>query len=155
MVRLFFVMIAGFGVGVVAFIGGLSAGGFLTYKFMSLPDIDPPRVNYQTLDFLSSQTKLYLAARRWGITGDSEEVRICTTPIDLGYDGTCLKFYTDELFYGRAGENGLVVHAYSIPNYEVTKLGVVDIKIHELDNYEYEAMRRDYDKRGLMRIYAP
>ena len=154
MVRLFFVMIAGFVVGLVALMAGLIVGGLVTYE-MTRPILEPPKVNYQTLDFPSSRATLYLAARRWGITGDSEEVRICTTPIDLGYDGTCLKFYTDELFYGRAGENGLVVHAYSIPSYEVTKLGVVDIKIHELDNDKIEAMRRDYDRRGLMRISAP
>ena len=158
MVRLFLVMIAGFGVGVVAFIGGLSTGGFATYKFMSLrPLIEPPRVNYQTLEFPSSQTKLYLAARRWGLTGDHEEVRICTRPIELGADGTCLIFYTSELFYGRAGEKELVVHADSValPDYQVTRLGGVDIKIHGLNSDKLEAIRRDYDRRGLMRIDAP
>jgi len=158
MVRLFLVMIAGFGVGVVAFIGGLSAGGFATYKLMSLPPlIEPPRINYQTLEFPSSQTKLYLAARRWGLTGDHEEVRICTRPIDFGSDGTCLIFYTSELFYGRAGEKELVVQADSValPDYQVTRLGGVDIKIHELNSDKHEAIRRDYDRRGLMRIDAP
>ena len=157
MVRLVFVMIAGFGVGVVAFVGGFTAGGFLIYQLMSFPKIDPPRVNYQTLDFPSSRATLYLAAQRWGITGNSEEVKICTSPVELRADGTCLTFYTSELFYGRSGENGLAVYAYpsAIPNYQVTRLGVLDIKVHDLDNDKYEAIRRDYDKRGLMRIYAP
>lgn len=157
MVRLFFVMIAGFAVGVVAFVAGLSLGGFVAYKFMSEPFIEPPRVNYQTLDFPSSKAMLYLAARRTGITADHEEVRICTSPIDFGTDGTCLKFYSAELFYGRSGENGFVVYAYrsAIPDYQVTKLGSLDVKVSELNNEKYEAMRRDYDTRGLMRIYAP
>ena len=158
MVRLFFVMIAGFGVGFVALLAGLSAGGFVMYKFMSSrPWIEPPRVNYQTLDFPSSQNKLYLAAQAWGVAGNHQEVRLCTSPIEQGADGTCLKFYSSELFYGRSGENGLVVYADSsaIPNYHVTKLGVFDIKIHVLNYEKHEAMRRDYDRRGLMRISAP
>lgn len=156
MVRLFFVMMAGLGVGSVMFIAGLTAGGFVMYKFMSIPWFEPPRVNYQTLE-LASEAKLYLAAQRWGITGNHEEVNVCTSPVELRADGTCLTFHTDELFYGRSGENGLVVHVYpsAVPNYKVTKLGAVEIEIHELDNAKYEAMRRDYDQRGLMRIYAP
>lgn len=157
MARLFFVMMAGLGVGSFMFIAGLTGGGFLMYKYMSIAEFEPPRVNYQTLEFPSSKAKLYLAAQRWGVTGNHEEVKVCTSPVELRADGTCLTFYTDELFYGRSSKTGLVVHVYpsAIPNCQVTKLGAIDIAIHELDVDKYKAMRRDYDRRGLMRIYAP
>jgi hypothetical protein len=51
----------------------------------------------------------------------------------------------------------LVVHVdpSAVPDYQVTKLGVVDIKIHELNGDKHELRRRDYDRLGLMRIDAP
>jgi hypothetical protein len=57
-------------------------------------------------------------------------------------------FYTSELFYGRAGEKELVVHADSValPDYQVTRLGGVDLKIHGLNSDKHEAIRRDYDR---------
>jgi len=156
MVRLFFVMISGFAVGSIAFVGGLALGALVTYELMQ-PIFSPELVNYQTLDFPLSQTKLYMTARSWGITGDHEEVRICDAPIKFSETGNCLVFYAGELFYKRTAENGLVVHvtASTVPKDQPTRLGTVEVKVHELDFDRNLAMQRDYDQHGLMRIYAP
>ncbi|HKP70786.1 MAG TPA: hypothetical protein VJV05_15970 [Pyrinomonadaceae bacterium] len=156
MVRLFFVMIAGFVVGTVALIVGLVVGGLVTYE-MTRPFFGPDKINYQTLNFTSSPAKIYLTARVWGITGGSEEVRICDEPIDLSAPGNCLRFHTSELFYGRDKEGKSVMHVYSdaVEKDETARLGKVEVSVHAIDYKKLDSMRRDYDERGLMRISAP
>lgn len=149
-------MFAGFGIGTVAFIFGLTLGGLVMYK-MTRPLIEPPKINYQTLDFTSSAAKIYLAARVWGIAAGSEEIRICDAPIDLSVPGNCIRFYTSELFYGRDRDGKPVVHVYStaVANDETVRLGEVEVRVHEIDYEKHGVMRRDYDERGLIRIAAP
>ena len=92
-------MISGFAVGSIAFVGGLALGALVTYELMQ-PIFSPELVNYQTLDFPLSQTKLYMTARSWGLTDDHEEVKLCDAPIKFNEAaGTCIVFYTRELFY--------------------------------------------------------
>ena len=156
MVRLFFVMIAGLAVGAIAFFAGLTVGALVTYE-LTLPIFSPEQINYQTLDFPLSQTKLYMTARSWGITGDHEEVRICDAPIKFSETGNCLVFYAGELFYKRTAENGLVVYvsASAVPKDQPTRLGTIAVKVRELNFDKNAAMQRDYEQHGLMRIYAP
>ena len=157
MVRLFFVMIAGLAVGAIAFFAGLTVGALVTYE-LTLPIFSPEQINYQTLDFPLSQTKIYMTARSWGLTDDHEEVKLCDAPIKFNEAaGTCIVFYTRELFYKRTAENGLVVHvsASAVPKDQPTCLGTIGVKVRELNFDKNAATQRDYEQHGLMRIYAP
>jgi hypothetical protein len=60
-----------------------------------------PPGNYQSVHFDASAKTVYLLARVWGITGNSEEVRICSTPIGFEESEDCLVFHTSEMFYRR------------------------------------------------------
>ena len=155
MVRLFFAFIAGLGVGSVAFIVGLGVGSLLTYKLMT--PIFEVRVNYQTLHFPAIGVTLHMTARTWGITGNHDEVRICDRPVDFNCSG-CLVFYSPELFYRKDGTDELVVYVSSsaVPSDQPTRLGSVDVLVHELKTAEqFAKTEMSYEQGGLLRIYAP
>ena len=156
MVRLFFAFITGLGVGSVAFIAGLGVGALLMHELMS-PIFPEDKVNYQTLHFPALDATLHMTARTWGITGDHDEVRICDRPVDFNSSG-CLVFHSPELFYRKDGTDELVVYVSSsaVPSDQPTRLGSIDVLVHELKTADqFAKTEMSYEQGGLLRIYAP
>ena len=127
--------------------------------FLGSPALDPPRVNYQTLRFPEVDSKIYMTARVWGYTGDHEEVRLCTTPIEFKDTevGHCIVFYTDEAFYRKVAANRLSIYvpASSVPKNLPVKLGQIEIEVHELKNSDdVTELKRNYEEHGLVSIAA-
>ena len=138
---------------------GLVSGGFVMW-FLTSPWIEAPRVNYQTLGFAELNSKIYMSARVWGLTGDYEEVRMCTTPIDFqeSAKSDCMVFYTDEMLYRKVGSNKLSVSVVSssVPKNQAKKLGPIEIEIHELsDSDRLTDFSLNCEKYGLLSIAAP
>jgi hypothetical protein len=154
--RLILSVIAGIGLGAFNLIAGLVLGCFVTYELMQPFLLD--RVNYQTIYFTPQNATLHLAATRWGLTGDHEEVRICDRPIEFDTEAGCLVFSSSELFYRKEGEDRLAIYVAASAVYrgQETRLGTIDVLVHELKTAEQYAKANSlYERREVSRIYAP
>ncbi len=97
----------------------------------------------------------------WGITGNHEEVRLCTSPpVDFRTraERDCIVFHTDEIFYRKTSPNKLKIYvsSHAVPRNQSEKLGEIDIEIHELKNFDEIAdYKVNFEKYGLQTIAAP
>src|SRR5437868_3951412 len=76
----------------------------------------PPLIKYQAITFEDGGAKVFLSARVWGLTGDHEEVRVCSREFSIGAEdptNECLILYTDKIYYRWTGKRQLSVYAYS------------------------------------------
>jgi hypothetical protein len=144
-----------------SFLLGSGFGGFLVHFPKSPVWEDVPKVNYQTIAFTESGSKIYASARAWGLAGNHEEVRLCSAPIKLGQtgqQGKCIVFYTNEMFYRKEGSERLHVYvdSSSVPNDQLKQLGSVEIVVTELRNVDkINDLEMNNDKYGLASIAAP
>jgi len=98
-------------------------------------------MNNYVVDFPVLNSKVYIRPRVWGLTGDSEETRIQSSPIDNATKcsfGDCLIIFASEIYYRQEGVDALHIYAISsaVPKEYTDTLGSIKIKITELDTYE-------------------
>src|SRR5215470_14305831 len=143
------------------FFAGSMLGAFLMRLLDSPAWGGEPRANYQTLHFPESDSNIYMTARASGLTGDHEEVRLCTKRIDFcksSENNECIVFYTDQIFYRKENTNKLHIYAISnsVPNDQPEHLGQLDITLDKLKNYDQvKELEISYEKRGLAMIAIP
>jgi hypothetical protein len=142
---------------IMIFLVGSVLGGFVMHVLDSPLWDDEPYASYQKINFPESNSNIYASARVWGLTGDHEEVRICSAPIDFkkSVDGECIKFFTNKVFYRREHPNRLNIYvaSSSVPKDELDHLGQVSVAVHEVR--DYVDLENNYDKQGLTMIAAP
>lgn len=147
----------GFVVGVIV---GVTIGAVAMHFLYSPLFGETPR-NYQTIYFPKANKKIYTLARIWGITGDSEEVRLCPEPYEVGKKepvGQCIVFFTDRIYYKKDGDAGLTIYApsSSIPPDIKESLGSIRIAVKPLKTFdEVKDFERNFEDFGLMTIAAP
>lgn len=118
-------------------------------------------MNFQTIYFPKGNVKIYSLARIWGITGNSEEVRLCSEPFEFGRrDQTdeCVVFHTARIFYKKEGATSLQVYApsSSIPANAKDSVGQIRITVKELKNFDHiKDFEQNFEDYGLMTIAAP
>jgi hypothetical protein len=138
------------------FLAGTVLGGVVMH-FLDAPLIEEPLVSYQTINFPESNSNLYASARVWGLTGDHEEVRICSSRIYVRQDveGECMTFFDGKVFYRQEHPNHLTVFTLSSSpeNQALDHLGRIQVTIHEVR--DYADLENKYDKQGLTMIVAP
>lgn len=135
--------------------------GAIAMHFLYSPLFGETPMNYQTIYFPEADTKIYTLARIWGITGNSEEVRLCSEPYEVGQldkAGQCIVFFTDRIYYKKDGATGLQIYApnSSIPPNIKDSVGSIQISVKELKNFdEGKDFERNFENYGLMTIAAP
>ncbi|MEQ1607169.1 MAG: hypothetical protein ABL999_20085 [Pyrinomonadaceae bacterium] len=135
--------------------------GAISMHFLYSPLFGETPMNYQTIYFPKADTKIYSLARIWGITGNSEEVRLCSEPYEVGkkdQSDHCVVFFTDRIYYKKNGATGLQIYApsSSIPPNIKDSVGSIRISVKELKNFdEVKDFERNFENYGLMTIAAP
>ena len=120
-----------------------------------------PQINYQTVHFPESNSNIYMSARAWGLTGDHEEVRLCTEQINFCEsfeNNECITFSTDKIFYRKENPNSLHIYAVSsrISKDQSKRLGQISIVFDELKNYDQiNDLENNHEKRGIAMIAIP
>jgi hypothetical protein len=143
---------------------GLAIGvmtGAIAMHFLYSPLFGETPMNYQTIYLPKANTKIYALARIWGITGNSEEVRLCSEPYKVGkkdQEDKCVVSFTDRLYYKKDGVNSLQIYApsSSIPPNTKDSLGSIRISVEELKNFDdVKDFEQNFENYGLMTIAAP
>ena len=118
-------------------------------------------MNFQTIYFPKADMKIYTVARIWGMTGDHEEVRLCSEPYEFGkrvQTDKCVVFYTERIFYKKDGDEGLQIFApsSSISPDIKNSVGQIKLAVKELKTFnEIKDYEKNFEKYGLMTIAAP
>ena len=135
--------------------------GAIAMHFLYSPLFGETPMNYQTIYFPKANTKIYTLARIWGITGNSEEVRLCSEPYEFGKrDQTdrCVVFHTARIFYKKDGATSLQVYApsSSIPANIKDSVGQIRISVKGLKSFDdIKDFEQNFENYGLMTIAAP
>jgi len=138
-----------------------AVSGAVVMHFLYSPIFDEPPINFQTIYFPKTGTKIYTVARIWGITGNSEEVRLCSEPFEFGKrDQTeqCVVFDTDRIFYKKDGATSIKVYApgWSVSPEIKKAIGGIQISVKELRSFdEVKAYEENFEEYGLSTIAAP
>ncbi|MBK8466144.1 MAG: hypothetical protein IPL32_09955 [Chloracidobacterium sp.] len=145
---------------VVGLVIGITLGA-IAMHFLYSPIFGETPMNFQTIYFPNINRKIYTVARVWGITGDHEEVRLCSEPYEFGKrDQTdqCVVFHTERIFYKKDGASGLIVFApsFSISPTNKEMIGPIKISTKSLKNFEeINDYEQNFENYGLMTIAAP
>ena len=137
------------------------ATGATAMHFLYSPLFGETPMNFQTIYFPKSNMKIYTVARIWGITGNSEEVRLCSEPYEFGkrdQADQCVVFYTERIYYKKDGVTSLQVYAptSSIPANIKDSVGQIRISVKGLKTYdEIKDFEQNFENYGLMTIAAP
>lgn len=135
--------------------------GAIAMHFLYSPLFGETPMSYQTIYFPKANTKIYMLARIWGITGNSEEVRLCSEPYEFGkrdQDDKCVVFFTDRLYYKKDGVNSLQIYApsSSIPLNIKDSVGSIRISVKGLRYFDdIKDFEQNFENYGLMTIAAP
>jgi hypothetical protein len=147
-------------VGVIAgFVVGMAFGAFGMH-FLMTPRMEP-RINFQTIYFPGTETRIHTVARVWGLTGDHEEVKFCSEPVKLDQRNQadkCIVLHTARVFYEKDGATKLRIYApsSSIPPNVKTSLGPITVSIRELKTFDdINEFERNFETYGLVSIAAP
>jgi len=135
--------------------------GAIAMHFLYSPLFGETPMSYQTIYFPKANTKIYTLARIWGITGNSEEVRLCSEPYEFGKkdkDDNCVVFFTDRIYFKKDGVTSLQICApsSSIPPNIKASVGSIRISVKELKNFDdVKDFEQNFEDYGLMTIAAP
>lgn len=149
---------------VILLIIGLVIGmtiGAIAMHFLYSPLFGETPMNFQTIYFPKDNMKIYTLARIWGITGNSEEVRLCSEPYEFGkrdQADQCVVFFTDRIYYKKDGATSLQVYAptSSIPGNNKDSVGKIRISVKGLKTYDdIKDFEQNFENYGLMTIAAP
>ncbi|MEQ1763699.1 MAG: hypothetical protein ABL984_11185 [Pyrinomonadaceae bacterium] len=142
---------------IISFVLGSVLGMFIM-NWLNTP-IFEDRINYQVVRFSEIGSKVYLSSRAWGITGGSEEVRVCDKPINFQEDkAECLIFHTTEVFYKRDRANRLIIRAFDgqIARGNPERLGAIEVVVNPFKNgKERDDLITNYEKQGYQKITLP
>ncbi|MGB7201106.1 MAG: hypothetical protein WBD16_02425 [Pyrinomonadaceae bacterium] len=145
---------------IIGLVTGMTIGAIVMH-FLYSPLFGETPMNFQTIYFPKGNVKIYSLARIWGITGNSEEVRLCSEPFEFGRrDQTdeCVVFHTARIFYKKEGATSLQVYApsSSIPANAKDSVGQIRITVKELKNFDHiKDFEQNFEDYGLMTIAAP
>jgi hypothetical protein len=153
---------------IVLFIIGVLAGivpgtmfGAFAMHFLYSPIFGETPINFLTIYFPKTDTKIYTVARVWGITGNHEEVRLCSEPFAFGERNQaeeCAVFHTERIFYKKDGPTSLQVYAprWAIPPETKSFIGDIRICVNELKDFdEFKNFEKNFEEYGLDTISAP
>ena len=153
---------------IIVFICGLVLGiligiisGAFAMHFLYSPFLEPPRINYQTIYFPKAGTKIYTTAMVWGITGNYEEVKLCSEPFQFGkVDQTdpCIAFHTNRIFYKKDGPAGLQVYVpiWAVPPDAKNVIGGIQVSVKELEDLDsFKNYEHNFEEYGLSTIASP
>ena len=145
---------------VMGWFAGVVMGG-AGMHFLYSPVFGDQPINYQTIYFPEAGERIHTVARIWGITGNHEEVRLCSRPFEFGkrdQTSECLVFHTDRIYYKKDGGTSLRVFApgSSIPPGISTSVGKVRVSVKELKTYdEIRNFEQNFEHYGLSTLSAP
>lgn len=138
-----------------------AASGAVAMHFLYSPLFEEPPINFQTIYFPKAGTKIYTVARVWGITGNHEEVRLCSEPFEFGKrDQTeqCVVFHTDQIFYKKDSPTSMQVYAprWAIPPETKNFIGGIRIFVKELKDFDdFKDFEQHFEEYGLNTVSAP
>lgn len=119
------------------------------------------RINYQVVRFPETNAKVYLSSRAWGVTGGSEEVRLCGKAIDFDdplSKAECLIFHTSEIYYKKDGPKKLLIRTFEgyAANGNPNRLGDIDVVVNPFRNgNDTEEFYANYERQGYQSITLP
>ncbi len=92
----------------------LFVGAIFITIFLIFPDSNCGPYSFpakkQVLHFNDSEKKLFLLARRWGISGNHDEIILSEADKDYPDKNTDYVFYTTEIFYRIIGNRELIIY---------------------------------------------
>ncbi|MEO6656200.1 MAG: hypothetical protein ABIO36_08980 [Pyrinomonadaceae bacterium] len=145
---------------VIGLVGGVTIGAVAMHFLYSSLFGETP-MNYQTIYFPKVNVKIYTLARIWGITGNHEEVRLCSEPYEFDKKdqaNECVVFFTDRIYYKKDGATSLQIYALSssIPVNIKDSVGSIRISVKALKNFDEDKdFEQNFENYGLMTIAAP
>jgi uncharacterized membrane protein YqiK len=125
----------------------------------SAAEFDVPSISkQQVVNYEELNSKLYLCAKAWGISGNHEEIVLSSTPIQVRQQYSkdeCFVYYTSDVYYKKQGTDTLLIYASEsgmskMPVKFISKIKVVQIGLK--NNSEEKDYNKNYKKYGLSKI---
>jgi hypothetical protein len=118
----------------------------------------PSTTNEYVIAFEELNSKLYIRAKSWGMSGNHKEILLSSFPLEENKQCSkdeCFVFYASEIYYKKEGTDTLLIYAGASAISEAPKNFSTPIKIKQIELKNYDEVKDyeiNYKKYGLSKV---